>query len=420
MKITLNRSTRSSKYSDIVISNEGNDITLHNAFEFLGAEPDLKLFDEINAHWERRSKRDQKAIFRLYLAITNSADNYLYINEGTDVATTIMHSIKPFINPLLNMHSWSGMISFWKNVYADQIPEQFPETKDDFPNILEELFYTRSQFRDLQVLTLMLRILTPIMLVIQRNVRASQMTRIDSKVFSQSLFQILLLDQHGVMETAAMVKLRMYVATLMDGTMARDQGLTPNDLTARVIFNRMAITPISVKNESRNMLVIMYNYMVQSMRAYALPKHKNKVEGAFSHPHLKGSKIMVNQKFADVVAQAAATRMGEILKSVHNESDEDEKSVYAVTFETLLKANDITPEIFEERIRVYAEANCGINSVKSTIGNLVKESHRKQMGHTIFKRLVKAVFPATPPVYVDEAKRNMNEALASYTGKSEQ
>lgn len=105
---------------------------------------------------------------------------------------------------------------------------------------------------------------------------------------------------------------------------------------------------------------------------------------------------MVNQKVAEIASQAAATRMSEMMQEIQTGSmgSFPEKSVYAKAFEELLVACEITPEIFEERIRAFAATQTAPHNVPAVIGNLLKESKRPEMGHKIFKRMIQAVFPA--------------------------
>jgi hypothetical protein len=104
---------------------------------------------------------------------------------------------------------------------------------------------------------------------------------------------------------------------------------------------------------------------------------------------------MVDKKVASTIAsQAASIHMGLLMDSVHDPVVQVETSVYHAAFVTLLKGCDITPEIFEERIRAYAAKHASEHDAPSLVGNLLKESKRPEMGHKIFKRLVQAVFPA--------------------------
>jgi hypothetical protein len=103
---------------------------------------------------------------------------------------------------------------------------------------------------------------------------------------------------------------------------------------------------------------------------------------------------MVNQKVAEIASQAAATQMSEMIATLHSAPVEEEKSVYAKTFEILLKECNITPEVFRQRVREYVEKNASKMAIDAAFGNMMKESTRPEMNHKIFKRLVQAVFPA--------------------------
>lgn len=102
---------------------------------------------------------------------------------------------------------------------------------------------------------------------------------------------------------------------------------------------------------------------------------------------------MVNEKVASIASQAASDKMLAIITSIYTEPMPNEDGVYYHVFTTLMVKCGITPEIFEQRLRAYAEEHVSPPDVNALVGNLLKEATRKEMGYKIFKRLIRVVFP---------------------------
>jgi hypothetical protein len=106
---------------------------------------------------------------------------------------------------------------------------------------------------------------------------------------------------------------------------------------------------------------------------------------------------MVNQKVAEIASQAAASHMTEVIKSAQNINSEETSTVYAVTFVTLMVSCNIPVPEFHKRVRDYVDKvyeDLDEQSRRGVVGNIIKESTNPNMGQKVFKKLIRAVFPA--------------------------
>lgn len=104
---------------------------------------------------------------------------------------------------------------------------------------------------------------------------------------------------------------------------------------------------------------------------------------------------MVNQEIAKLASQAAATHMTEVFDSIREQDDgANGLTVYASVFHDLKQACGITDEILEQRVTAWVTVNYPDKEAKGIVGNILKESGNPNMGLKIFRKLIKATFPA--------------------------
>lgn len=126
---------------------------------------------------------------------------------------------------------------------------------------------------------------------------------------------------------------------------------------------------------------------------------------------------MNKDKIISVASQAAADHISEVIKSVNGLPATPEKNVYAAVFAQLCTAAGIEEREVERRIAANSPNDIPPRTAYALGRNLIQESKNDQMSLKTFKLLIQHVFPAESPIYVDTAKKNMDDALAAYTGK---
>lgn len=208
MKIEFVQGTTHKRYFDIVVSH-GKE---RNVFQDISLiryhyDEEIGIFKEINAHWARRSEKDQKQLYSLYKAANVCIKAYNEIKDDVEAAETILiTSLRPYVARILNMHHLPGVRAFLDNFYHDNVPDAFNGVVlEDSTHIL---MYTRDQYRMLQTALVIFRSIAPLIFMV-RSVASHNVKALED--INKLLYRILFGKGVELMESEPLQKLESFI-----------------------------------------------------------------------------------------------------------------------------------------------------------------------------------------------------------------
>jgi hypothetical protein len=261
MKIEFTHGFNHQLRSSIVVSHDDSRIVLHDVYPTAFKEGEMpKTFDEINAHWARRSAKDQAELFALYQVAINGIKSYADIRNVENAERLIMRSVKPFLTRILKMHNPVAMRRFLDNVYEDNIPADILDIAPE--NLTQkELYYTRDDYCALQTLVFSLRSIAPLLLTLQQTFKFYSYGN-ETSDFHQKMFTLLFDGSLRGLYSQPLIKLENYITAYVGSISMSKNNAQVADILPKLVLNRFLACNVS--SPRSNLVCSAYVYISQS------------------------------------------------------------------------------------------------------------------------------------------------------------
>lgn len=261
MKIEFTEHLIHDNRSGIMVSHDNKSIVFHDVVprRFQSVQT-TDPFKEINAHWARRSEKDQIQLYSLYKGANLLVWAYTQLEDNVEAAETILiTSLRPYFARILNMHHLPGVRAFLDNFYHDNVPSDILDVLPE--NLTTEQAYTRDQYRMLQAALVILRSVAPLTWVVKnavkRNVKAPDMNDV--------LYRILYGKAVDLMVSEPLQKLESYVkACVYYFNRKIDTDMNLDSLLANLLLNRLFA--IDITGTHKNLISNIAVYVSQTIQ----------------------------------------------------------------------------------------------------------------------------------------------------------
>lgn len=306
------------------------------------------LFKELNEFIATWQEEKQYKLWKIYTIV----HEVLHNSGGNTGALT--ETLAGLTNQIYQLATYDHLKTF---VYrADlQYPEDLSETYQEFgPSSrrnYRERTYIKSEYRELVALALGLRLMVPIW-----GMYIQSIVTLHGNHFKETE-AVNLLDHSGVKEWPPYVRMEEYVAASIDGEASLSTlmgGLSseeiPDHLLALALVRKIAVGPLSVRDEKESLARILFNYVT-------------------------GTAKRLDTRFTGSAGPIVAKKMRV------NENEEDNSSVWDMMTQTqeITDGDKMTIEIYTENLDVLLERHCPdlpLSRVHQCMSAVSRNEHR--------------------------------------------